>query len=62
MDLNKVIDRNFRGNIYIVQGENVIFEKENGLRIWQMKFPIRLTPDLQAHLQAKCLSQSEFCS
>lgn len=30
MDLNKVIDRNFRGNIYIVQGENVLFEKENG--------------------------------
>lgn len=30
MDLNKAIDRNFRGNIYIVQGENVLFEKENG--------------------------------
>ncbi len=30
MDLNKVIDRNFRGNIYIVQGENVLFESENG--------------------------------
>lgn len=30
MDINKVIDSNFRGNIYIVQNNQVIYERENG--------------------------------
>lgn len=30
MDLEKNLDANFRGNIYIVQNGNVLYEKENG--------------------------------
>lgn len=30
MDLEKILDANFRGNIYIVQNGNVLYEKENG--------------------------------
>lgn len=29
MDLEKILDANFRGNIYIVQNGNVLYEREN---------------------------------
>ena len=30
MDISQIIDSNFRGNIYIVQNSQVIYERENG--------------------------------
>ena len=57
MDIQEIIDSNFRGNIYVVQDGKVIIENESGFADLANEIPIRWKQNLQAHQQEKSLSQ-----
>ena len=54
------IDKNFRGNIYILKDDKVIVIFQMDMQIYQMKFQIHLKQNLQVHQQEKFLSQLQF--
>ena len=41
MEIQEILDQNFRGNIYILQKTRFYMNGNGDLQIYQMKFPIQ---------------------
>ena len=65
MTWKELFDTDFRGAIYIVQGEEVLYQSATGyadLANWPMKCQTRWKPNLPLLLPEKCSWPLPYCS